>query len=405
MKESENELMKITSQLINQMKINIKDNINNSFIELTKNKKYISVEEIKIWKNNILMNINIELDKLNKNNPISKEEKTTEISNKKEYRIESKSKLNYFSSKDIQEENKEITGYFQNETYCHMNVNEKVENEKVALFLKDVAKLSRIAFNEGKKIFKIMKDKYILFKGNNISIDDEESKKEFSCWVKNLEKEKGFKEYETIINKINHFDNYENEKEQKILLKLFNDLSIMYFHCNISFPLIDISFNKEDNFNSDTMIDFINRGKNRKVNFVIFPSLISNGNFLQNGKSWVFTFSKNTFKFDNQIDAFLNNLLRQKNLTPKYLKDNLKIEVYYKNKNDKNYFTILTNINIPEKFDHKFIFYYINKNNDQFYKKKIKKKNFEMDKSCEIIKYEFIFESEIIVSSNIINEF
>ena len=46
------------------------------------------------------------------------------------------------------------------------------------------------------------------------------------------------------------------------------------------------------------MIDFINRGKNRKVNFVILPSLFSDGSFLQNGKLWVFTFCKNTFKFD-----------------------------------------------------------------------------------------------------------
>ena len=51
------------------------------------------------------------------------------------------------------------------------------------------------------------------------------------------------------------------------------------------------------------MIDFINRGKNRKVNFVILPSLISNENYLQNGKLWVFTYSQNTFKFDGkQID-------------------------------------------------------------------------------------------------------
>ena len=56
----------------------------------------------------------------------------------------------------------------------------------------------------------------------------------------------------------------------------------MYFHCNISFPLIEISFEKEENFNSDKMIDFINRGKNRKVNFIILPSLISNGNYLEN---------------------------------------------------------------------------------------------------------------------------
>ena len=48
------------------------------------------------------------------------------------------------------------------------------------------------------------------------------------------------------------------------------------------------------------MIDFINKGNNRKVNFVILPSLFSNGNYLENGKYWVFTYKKDTFKFDEQ---------------------------------------------------------------------------------------------------------
>ena len=62
------------------------------------------------------------------------------------------------------------------------------------------------------------------------------------------------------------------------------------------------------------MIDFINRGKNRKVNFVILPSLFSFGSFLQNGKAWVFTFYKNTFRFDDLQLNHLNNLLIQENL-------------------------------------------------------------------------------------------
>ena len=49
------------------------------------------------------------------------------------------------------------------------------------------------------------------------------------------------------------------------------------------------------------MIDFINRGKNRKVNFVILPSLYANGRFLQNGKTWVFTYINDTFRFDKEV--------------------------------------------------------------------------------------------------------
>ena len=81
----------------------------------------------------------------------------------------------------------------------------------------------------------------------------------------------------------------------------------MYYHCNLAFPLVEINFEKEEDFNPEKMIDFINRGKNRKVNFVILPSLFSFGSFLQNGKAWVFTFYKNTFRFDDlQLNHSLN---------------------------------------------------------------------------------------------------
>ena len=54
------------------------------------------------------------------------------------------------------------------------------------------------------------------------------------------------------------------------------------------------------------MIDFINKGNNRKVNFVILPSLFSNGNYLENGKSWVFTYKKKTFYFSDSKLNFEN---------------------------------------------------------------------------------------------------
>ena len=158
-----------------------------------------------------------------------------------------------------------------------MNVNEDIENQNVALFLKDVAKISRISYNEGKKLFKIMKEKYLLFKGNKTLIDDENTQKEFSSWIKNLEKDNKTTEYKNILSQVNLFEKDEKKFNQKFLSNLFYDLTLMYFHCNISFPLVEISFKKEDNFNSDKMIDFINRGKNRKVNFVILPSLDVDG--------------------------------------------------------------------------------------------------------------------------------
>ena len=130
------------------------------------------------------------------------------------------------------------------------------------------------------------------------------------------------------------------------------------------------------------MIDFINRGKNRKVNFVILPSLIANGYFLENGKSWVFTFYKNTFKFDDSINESLNGLLFD-NLSLKNIKENLKIKVYCDNKNDSLSIKIDTNINIHENMNYEFIFYIKNKKKIIFLKNPQRKKAL---KSIKIMK-------------------
>ena len=45
------------------------------------------------------------------------------------------------------------------------------------------------------------------------------------------------------------------------------------------------------------MIYFINKGNNRKVDFIILTSLFSNGNYLENGKFGVFSYKKDTYKF------------------------------------------------------------------------------------------------------------
>jgi hypothetical protein len=250
-----------------------------------------------------------------------------------------------------------------------------------------------------------MKDKYIQIKGN-ISFNDENSKKDFSSWVKKFEKENGNKEYLNILNQIKLFDN--NNTNQKYLEKLFYDLTIMYFHCDLSFPSIQINFKKENDFISEKMIDFINRGKNRKVNFIILPSLFSNGNYLQNGKSWVFTYYKNTFKFDDTINDTLNKLLLEKDnmntntnaiMTIKYIRDNFKMNVYCKNKNLGKEISIVTNFDIPKNFKFEFILVCKNINNNKVFDFKTIQKNFEIKKIFEIIQYKLKLENEIILTS------
>jgi hypothetical protein len=318
LKKQETEWMNNLCALINETLKNIESNINESYNILTKeNNPSIEKKNIEDWKKYILTQIKVEIEKLLKS--IFKkpeEEKTNEVKKSKEYKIENNSELNMFTPKDIQEENKKITRNFQNETYKFLNFKEEIENESVAMFFKDVAEISRISFNLGRNIFITAKEKFKDWKkNNNISFEDENIKKEFSCWIKSLEKGNDLLSfYEFFFNQIKLFKDNEKNVKNEYLLKLFYDLTIMYYHCNLAFPLVEINFEKEDDFNPEKMIDFINRGKNRKVNFVILPSLFSFGSFLQNGKAWVFTFYKNTFRFDDLQLNHLNNLLNPENL-------------------------------------------------------------------------------------------
>ena len=393
---------------INQIKINMNNLIKKTYKALIKNNSYFLKSDLEKLLNDILSIINNEMDKLSNYFLIIKENNNSdinEINKNKEYKIETNSELNIFTAKDIQEENKEITRNFQNETYNYMNINEKIENENVAKFLRYVAQISRIAYNTSYKLLKEMEEKFIKFKKKKISFNDEDIKKEFSFLMKNSEKEnqiKGkskFKEYENILNKENPLKEKENTKQGKYLFNLYYNLTLMYFHCHIAFPLVEIDFKAEENFNSEKMIDFINRGKSRKVNFVILPALFSNGNYLQNGKYWVFTFCKNTYKFEDDMVEPLNELLDIENNNIKYIKNNLKIDIVCTNKKTGKYVDINTNIVIPEYIEYEFIIYYFDKNNNQSNYFNTKLNNFEIEKYRKIKKIEFKLEGKIILSS------
>ena len=94
MKKKDNDFLKKLEELLNQTKKSIQENIDKSFISLTKNKTEIKVKDIKKWKDNfILTYVNAGLDKLIEaclNNLNNKEpEIVNENINKIEYKIES----------------------------------------------------------------------------------------------------------------------------------------------------------------------------------------------------------------------------------------------------------------------------------------------------------------------------
>ena len=218
----------------------------------------------------------------------------------KTYIINQINRLNYLTFKDIQEENKEITRLFQKKALDYIDDNEKKENESIAIFLIKIAHISRSAYNNSNKLFINMLEEFSKYKIKEKKIYsleyDEQFRKEFSSWVKEYEKELECKQkYENFFNSFK--SNCKNSKQEEYIHALFSQLIILYFHCKLSFPIVEIDFNSELEFNHEKMIDFINKGNNRKVNFVILPSLFANNNYLENGKSWVFTYKKDTFKF------------------------------------------------------------------------------------------------------------
>ena len=90
----------------NQAKDNIKNHIIKTYQDLTKNKNFIAVKDLEKWLNKILNNINAEMERLSNYIRKTKEDiniNTNVTNNKDEYKIESNSELNIFTSKDIQE--------------------------------------------------------------------------------------------------------------------------------------------------------------------------------------------------------------------------------------------------------------------------------------------------------------
>ena len=219
----------------------------------------------------------------------------------KKININQNKRLDIFTSKDIQEENKKITNIFEKEALNYIDNNEKIKNENIAKFLIKVANVSRKAYNNSNELFINMFNEFskITEEEKNISAlkNDEQLRKEFSSWVKEFEKEpEGKKKYENYFNLFKGKGQYAKEDYISTLL---SQLTILYFHCEISFPIIDVDFNLNSGimFNNEKMFDFINAGMNRRVDFIILPSLSSDNKYLENGKFWVFTYKQNTFKF------------------------------------------------------------------------------------------------------------
>ena len=389
----------------NQSKSNIKSHILKLYKELPENQAHISKNDLEKVLNNIWYYVEAEINKIYDNLFNAAEiTSSNELRNKINYKIESNSELNNFTSKDIQDENKEITRHFQELASKNMAFEEDIENAKVAIFCENVAHISRTSYNASFKLLKAMEKKYTILKEDKLSLTDENFRKEFSFWIKTSEKDKNiFQEYKNILKQEIPLEINENIYEENYLINLFYDLTLMYFHCHIAFPLVEINFKTEDNFDSRKMIDFINRGKNRKVNFVILPSLISNGCYLDNGKSWVFTYLKDTFKFEEDEIKALNKSLNTQKLNAQNNGNDVIIKVSWKN--GTKYANIITNLEILRNKRVEYVFFLYNNNTGKSYRAITYLDYIDIEQNTEVVKCELRVDNKAIISSEkIINE-
>ena len=389
----------------NQSKSNIKSHILKLYKELPENQAHISKNDLEKVLNNIWYYVEAEINKIYDNLFNAAEiTSSNELRNKINYKIESNSELNNFTSKDIQDENKEITRHFQELASKNMAFEEDIENAKVAIFCENVAHISRTSYNASFKLLKAMEKKYTILKEDKLSLTDENFRKEFSFWIKTSEKDKNiFQEYKNILKQEIPLEINEIIYEENYLINLFYDLTLMYFHCHIAFPLVEINFKTEDNFDSRKMIDFINRGKNRKINFVIFPSLISNGCYLDNGKSWVFTYLKDTFKFEEDEIKALNKSLNSQKLNAQNNGNDVIIKVSWKN--GTKYANIITNLEILRNKRVEYVFFLYNNNTGKSYRAITYLDYIDIEQNTEVVKCELRVDNKAIISSEkIINE-
>ena len=386
-------------KIINDLKNKIKESIISNFDR----KEIRNTNELKELKYNLLKSIDSILEKQNIENLLTNQKHSENSFNENMNRATTIKtplcvKREVFLSKDIQEKNCEITIEFQkfalNNFICE---NETIENEELGHYLLDIANISRIAYNNSNIFLHLMYEEYQKSNKNDIKIISsvDEIKQNFSSWAKKNNKKIIEKANAFIGNlekiKIPYISEQKKESIKNYFFKLYKQLLILYYQCELSFTPIEINFKEEENFNSEKMIDIFNHGK-KKVNFVYFPSLISNGSYLKNGKQWVFTYSKKhqneTFFFDKiKLEELI--LDKKKFCIPK-LDSIVKLTV-------KHEIIPIITPEISEKIKKEYK-YYIKNNKDGKIKEVKSDSSYEIGEDEELFNYDFYLMNDYVLS-------
>ena len=396
--------------LIKEIKIKIFEILQNlnvqnieSIQETFNKKKFETIKDIKDWKDEILqfMTENLNLKHAEILKYLNNIEENIVGRTKKDEIQHNIQNYNVFTSKDIQNYYSEIIDYYKRYSVNYINDDDEPENKTIGVFLEKVANISRKSYNDSNKLLQLLYNKFKNVKRNYETIISslDQFKMEFSSWMKNKNQlmEKSLENFVKNAN-INEYLNEQNEEETKNYLeKLYKDLLLLFFQCELSFPSITINFKEEEEFNFSKMEDLANNvgtGK-KKINFVVFPSLISNGEFLQKGKQYVFTYfneeKKKTFYFENiNLEPLIEENI--KFYIPR-LKDELKINLIKILIPEINY-KIAENI----KRDYKFLLK--NRKTNEEKEEVIKNSFIKIGENEECIKCDFYLMSEYISSFN-----
>ena len=402
----------IDKEVKNQINIYIKNlhsNIRNFIITTFKKTHFNEFKDIEDYTNKILdflhSNFNSCIKKINNiNEEKDLEENYNDDKNQNDDMINNIEKevipqnYNVFTSKDIQNYYSEIIDYFKRFSIDYFNDNNERENKTIGEFLESVANISRKSFNHSNEFLeKIYNDFENSNKNNQTIISSiDEFKLEFSNWVKNNEYIIFNCNLDKFLKSKIILPNVQNDEKTKNYLKrLHKELLILYFKCEISFPAVEVDFNKNENFDFDKMEDFVhNKGNKKLVNFIFFPSLFSNGNYLKNGKQWVFTYinnnKKQTFFFEKlNLEPLI---AEEKKFNIPKLKDKLKLNIYYK-----KIIHPELNYKISEKVKKEYVFRLKNKSTQENVELK-RNSDIEINENQELIKCDFYLMSKYILS-------
>jgi len=410
------EIDNIFNQDIIKFGIYIRNYIEESF----KNREFNNANDIKNWKNEIVKfikeNFNINNEKIkniliNIKRFLKKEEfdikeipkrclkNSNSIKEEFQKRDNAIKNNNVFSSKDIQIKLSEIMNNFKIFSSRFFNDKEEIENQTIGEFLMKIANISRKSYNDSNIFLKLRYYDYesLKYKDNDTIISSlEQFREEFSSWVKNNNKmiDSELQNFFLKYEKIPYIDEEKDENSKEYFKKLYEELVLLFFQCELSFPSIQIDFtNNDSDFNYDKMIEYPhNNEENKKVNFVYFPSLMSNDNYLEKGKKWVFIYindnKKKTFYYEDiKLEPLIDK--KQKFSVPK-LADKLQLNMKKKYIPEINY-------SISERVRKEYIFLLLDKKTN-VKKEKRSKNSIEINENEQFLKCDFCLMNNKITS-------